>query len=835
MKIQKSVTWPSEKECHQLNKIIFETSRHPFGIAQYNRHERVSDFVGRKKERAKFKEYIKIVFNKKMSRAVRLEGPDGVGKSTLFNFLKEQIEKERSEEDPSTDYILKGSTIYSTYFPVPDKFKEFSDIWRPILDGLRAGFELEVGEDISLPEYVAFRFIYKMFLFDKEALAKIIWRDERRPKNLHHVDYKDIIQPLLAQGTIAVQSIQAYFSEKKRELREYFKVYIREHTYEIKREDNKTILNLFRVIDEDDPEDFLELILDGSPNLFKTNDDLIDYFNKLMRYLACSTETQPILLIGIDEIVKASEATLSIYCKDLGKLFIKLREQLDYILFVFISTTTDWEHFDNILGKETDLKGQLDEFLFKMPLVQLEVDKVIQVFKKRMNRFWEQYPGQQHHLALYYPFSENLFEYAYRYRQRDLRRTIHFLNDLWMNFRFHTSIPKLDTMFECMREVRTFDDQPFEPNKLRSFEWKIIYQSFNDPARFNSNSARSSAVEVGLENAWRCFYHEEPRTVTDVRNNPQIKTSKGIRKPDVFVEILGNLGAEFRRKFEFQVKAYSSKGKIPYKKIKSSLKLFKDNYTDFIYFIITGQGFDSTAEAKVKELETKYPNRIRRPSLSEPQESRLYLLALYEEITGSKLGSNRSKDLHIAKNLISSIIGQSVESFLTEIKNLVFRKTQIAIEPEIIEPEIIIQEGEIQTHKDIISFTNGHTPEAINEELFSTQTKIISTEEKKPPLPQWLTLNPEFKPFRYEICALCRYFKDFNREKGSDKFKFYPPTIQRNIIDGDATLDNTVFRELVEFMKKKGFINTEKRSFRLTEKGETLYYTVKKEDYKVHI
>ena len=88
MSYQSPLTWPSEKECKTINMIIFETDLNPFGIASYNPNELVSDFVGREEELNYFKEQINLVINHMISRAVRLEGPGGVGKSTLFNYLK---------------------------------------------------------------------------------------------------------------------------------------------------------------------------------------------------------------------------------------------------------------------------------------------------------------------------------------------------------------------------------------------------------------------------------------------------------------------------------------------------------------------------------------------------------------------------------------------------------------------------------------------------------------------------------------------------------------------------------------------------------------------------
>ena len=205
MTYQKKLTWPSERDCQRLNSMIFETNINPFGIASYNPNEPVTDFVGRREELLKLKEQIQIVLNNKISRSVRLSGPAGVGKSTLFNFLKESIERERTTTTPKTDYILKDCDIHSTYFQIPDRISDFHNIWKPMLDGLRPGFEREIGYDISLPEYITFQMIYQMFQNDRENLAKIIWKNSELPQRLYQVEFRDIIDPLFSKG------FKAYF------------------------------------------------------------------------------------------------------------------------------------------------------------------------------------------------------------------------------------------------------------------------------------------------------------------------------------------------------------------------------------------------------------------------------------------------------------------------------------------------------------------------------------------------------------------------------------------------------------------------------------------------
>lgn len=741
------------------------------------------------------KDQIQTVVNHQISRSVRLEGPAGVGKSTLFNFLKESIEEERLAEAPQTDYILRDCDILSTYFQIPDKISEFSDIWKPMLEGLRPGFEAEIGIDISLPEYIAFQFIYSFFINDRENLAKIIWSEDNLPKRLDQVELRDIIEPIFSNGNLVVRKIQDYYNTKKRELREHYKIEVRGKLYELKRMDNNIIFDLFRVIDEDDPEDYLSLILECNKNIFPTNDELIEYFNNLMRYYTCITGKQPILLIGIDEAVKGDPQNRESYYSKLANLFVKLRNTLNNILFVFISTTEDWAQFEDFLNRYSDLQSQLGEYIYKIVLRQLKVEEMMQVFENRVNRFWDNYPSDRALVVRYYPFTDNLFEYVYRFNLRDLRESIHFLKNIWTQFKTTRFIPKLDTIFECMREVRKFSNQPFNPNTLKRFEWEIIRKAFTDPSRFRNNAERSSFVEKGLEYAWRCFLNESPPTITKVQNNCTITTSNGNRRPDIFLEINGNLGAEYRRNLEFQVKVYDNDSSISLRKIESSLELFEENYTDLLYFIITGNGLKSNAESKVRELESKYPNRIRRPVLNEDQKNRLYLLALYQEITNDVLGNNVHEDFSIAKDLLKFIIAQPIENFLLEVKRLPYRRV----------------EGD----------------------QFPTPAPIlppISTPTPISPSLNWLKTYSEFNIFKNEISALFLYLK--NRESGIYRFKFTIPTVEKNVIIPNAALSKSLFRGLVNKMHNDHYLVKEKTSYKLTESGENLYQALKSENYQ---
>lgn len=837
--------WPRREVRSRLDRIVFETSHLPFGVSAYNRNEKVSDFVGRRLELLTLKEQIQLVWNHKISRAVCLEGPAGVGKSSLFNFLKESIEAERIDSKATVTYLSKNTDIFSTYLEAPDKIADFSDIWRPMLAGLLPGFEEETQHDIGLPEYVALHLIFKMFQNDPEGLSEIIWPENRPPTPMKYVLFVDIIDPILDGGKETVEKLQAYFKKKSRIIRKIFSINIDGVPYKITRADNNTILDLFRVLDENDPGNFLDQINNADNRLFATNDELISYFNDLIRFYATATGKRPLLLIGIDEVAKTESSAGDQYYRNLGNLFVRLRNTLNSILFVFISTTEDWAKYDRVIDKLTDLHNQISVFMHRMPLRQLNVDEMTEVFKKRMRRFWERYPSEKSVELPYYPFTSDLFQFVFRYNLRDLRNSIQFLHKFWRGFRTTSRIPKFETMFDCLREVRYFANDPLGPDTIKKFELDIIMQSFNDDSRLKSNAARSSAIEKGLEMAWQCLQQETASKITNVQNNPHIRTSGGTRKPDIYVEIHGNLGAEFRRTIEFQVKAYRKDSTVKHKHIKSSLELFNEQFTDFIYFIITGQGLDTKAEFEVKKLELQYPTRIRRPPLTPNQEQYLYFLALYEEITRKPLEWENAEDVDVAKGILSRILGQQVEKFLMEIENLAFRKPIIAMEQpsepiitpvqpvlrptlEIIAPAVKSQAPVVPSKRPTIS-------------VLSNFAKPVST-ESPPILPQsshqdrkdevvWLTSHPEMTAYRYEASALCSYLQTRENHKRS-KNKFTVPTVSKNVILKDANLTLNKFKTLVKVLQRNGFIEKDKTSFKLTAKGVQFYQSVKAEAFK---
>ncbi len=832
-----SLTWPDPFKCKKLNQRLFETSSNPFGIASYTEKERITDFVGREKELIIFKDVLHTIFHKGVSRAVRLEGPGGVGKSTLFNFLKQSIEDERNDQTAELNFLLTNCDIFSAYIPKVEQIADFSDLWRQILLSLRGTFDKNIQGEISLPEYVMLRFIYQLLYYDPKNITNIIWNEKLPPTDLRSIKLRDIYDCLLDGGSTIVVLLQDYWKENKRKLRNHFAKQINGDKFNLTRMDNTFINDLFRVFDEDD--NFLEEITEADASYFKTEKSIIDFFDKLKRYYTCSTGKIPIILIGMDDVAKGNNLVGEEYYKQLGNLFVTLRNTLHNILFVFISTTQDWADFDKALRNSTDLRSQISEFITKISLNQLTPEKTIQVFRNRMNKFWENYAAERPTIIPYYPFVDNMFAYAFRSQRRDLRKTIHFFKHYWNNFKYTKRVPELESYFACIREYYNSFGSTIDPKNLRPNDWNIIRNQFEKSPLFQNNSKRSSVIERGLEYAWKTIMNESGSDITLVRNNPVVKNLNGkTRKPDVLVEIRGNLGAEHRKRVEFQVKVYNKGSKVEFKRIESSLELFNENYTDMIYFIITGDGLDSRASSEVRKLEQQYPVRIRYSPLTMNQVNVLYLLGQYKELTGNELFEEEN-GIQNAYFLLQELLGQSVRDLIQSIINLPYRgECTVEVIPKV-KPTIIVKSVKLDKFTDL----GEKTPPVGEEILVPTiqtesplQTEPISGNPpietlKEPPYLKWLEEYSGYEDLKYELCALCNYLQTRETDKRY-KNKFTSRTVLSKVISPDASLDKNSFSELIKKLLIEAFIQKDKSSYVLTETGIILYNRIKQNKFE---
>ncbi|MCH8908546.1 MAG: hypothetical protein IH840_15775 [Candidatus Heimdallarchaeota archaeon] len=816
---------------------IRETQLQPFGYSSYNAQEKVSDFVGRSEEISQFKQYIRLVYQKGVSQAVRLEGPLGAGKSTLFNFIKEEIEKERIDQSRPLTFLHKDVDVLSTYFRMPEGISGFRSIWQKVHEGM--SLEEETGElGVGLAEYVGLKFISKLLELDPKIVSDILWKDQN-PPDLRYINFHEIVQQVLEHANQVIPDLQAYYNKHKKIIRRSLKVKHAGRNFELTRKDTPKIINLLRILNEDDEDNYYELINTADKSLFPTDDSVIEFFNDLRRYYICSTGKGLILLLGVDEIVKYDHAIGESFYGNLGRMFSKWRDKLHSVLFVFISTSEDWLLFDNNIIKISDLSQQIQVLLQKMTLTQLSIEDSVLVFRERMDRFWENYTSERPSSLPYFPFTSDLFEYILRFNQRNLRSSIIMLNKLWMEFRRAAHIPIIDNKLKALKFVRNYISNGIYCKEFQKFDWNIVRRYYLDAAIYKSNSKRSSDIEKGLESAWKCLLRHENTMITRVENNPIIKFGTHERRPDIIVEILGQMGEEEKRRIEFQVKAYKPGNTISYQHIKSSLELFQAGYTDLLYFIMSGE-LDNQGLNHLNKLATKFPTRIRRPPLRDYQINYQFFLAAYNAIVGWDLGENPEIDLENARYSIEKIIDQSIDELFDIVRRMPYRPLDdnlvIAYELDVdqlsdfyIEDEVFTgSDGEQKNEKELSVEDKGisgifHDP---TDEKIILDEEIINESDEVPFL--WVNDFQFLRDFIHEAVALVQYLMTREDNKRY-RNKYTMATFRKNVIDNNVMLEFKRFSTFNDILLENNLINKIKSSFTLTQNGLLWYETVKNE------
>lgn len=829
---QSKINWPSPVKRKKMNHEILTAEYEPYALASYKIGHQITDFVGRVNELVYFRSIINNVVQFGKSKAVRLEGPAGVGKSTLFNYLKQSIERERTQIGGVTEFISFQTDIFSAYFEIQDQILEYRYIWRPLFETLVGNFTRETGEEIGLPEYIALKIIQFLLRENPTEVSLLIWDGHPQKFDPTTVSLRDITPFIMDNADKIVLKLQEYYDENARKLYKQLNATINNQNYSINRFDRQNIINLFRTLNERD--EYLDNVMDADSSIFSTDDDLIHYFNSLMRYYICVTKKQPVLLVGIDEIAKSEMLGKEEFYYQLGNLFVSLRNKLNFTLFVFISTTEDWAQYDKVLTTYSDLNNQISDFMETKTLGNLPFEDVNLLFQKRMIRFWNRKPHIQHSGAPFYPFTTKTFDYVYRYKNQDLRLAIHLLRDVWRQFKQTQLIPPYISTFDVMRNIRQFEQKRWDDLQFRKFEWEVIEKEFNKPGRFSTNNSRSAAVERAFEKAWQIMMNSKLTNITSVKNNPIYKINHKRYRPDVLIGLNETMGKEFRRIIEFQVKMYRKDHYVELDHIGSSITLFENGYSDFVYFLISGKGLSPTAQEHIEELRRKYPDRIRVPTLTDRQWKYLAFLVLFEEIVGQEMDTSFVELIYTA---LSVIINQSPEILIQEVINLPVRQSVSSIDINIEEPvkipspqndrkKILLDNFNIH-HKSEVE-TSESKIKSIEREI--ALTKNLTSDEPTKTRPAWLDDFPHLDLYKEEICGICQYMQ--KREKGRYKGKFTDAVIMKNVIVGNPSLSKESYKEVVKLLYKYGYLSKVKSSHVFTEDGWKLYAIVKLADFK---
>jgi len=681
----------------------------PFSTLSYDKTKDIEVFVGREEYlRILTETLFKSVYSNR-SYGITISGPGGCGKSTLFGYLTQLIEKEEIFQKNYCRLKKDKSHIITCFIDAPKgEPTTLKYFWTSIIDGL-------AEENIEFLEKFAIRLFSKCldvlwknkFKLDELSsyLTKIIPNFEVSIK--HHrifdlidikkffdeittdIDFSKGIYSIISNGWRILQRHEISFGifgkstdlNQKRTLKfekEYFDLLYDNLSFDIER--STRAQNIFK----------------GSEgNLIKSDSDVVDLFNWLTQTWEWIIEKPIVFLIGIDNI---GYLTVNLDEKESAYIpfvqtILQMRESLKKFLFILIGTNEDWRLFNDYINLHQDYRTQLQGFIInRLDLTRLTLNEVIEALTLIMTKFWSR-AGIVNPSNPLYPFGKNIFAYLYGFYAHEYRAILNFLDMIWSFFKSNTRVFALIDPFSIIKfvrmEISKFSvSQPSSStaysgelyyNDLIEWEKEQIKKWFENVKARHVGKKQSDMVERKVTEALRILQEKEvPKQISWVEKTPSIKivleSGSKTRYPDVYVKLSTLSISDKKRAFEIQVKMYDQNQFVKLNDIKSSLELLEHAYTDVLLFLMTGAGLENKAIEKIKELNLEDRILYFR-TLDDEQFKALAFLVAYEKITGKK------PSIKVIKELFEILFNQSWDSVIDEIRSIgSYRDMRIAEE-----------------------------------------------------------------------------------------------------------------------------------------------------------
>ena len=125
----------------------------PFAQISYSKDRRIEIFVGRQRELGEMRQWVQNVAETRSSKAIKLTGPGGSGKSTLFGYLKQQFFSGPAVY-PELEVLIEYHIIVAL-IDAPEGEPSFKAIWSAICDSLE-------GQELSFFNMIASQLFIKV-------------------------------------------------------------------------------------------------------------------------------------------------------------------------------------------------------------------------------------------------------------------------------------------------------------------------------------------------------------------------------------------------------------------------------------------------------------------------------------------------------------------------------------------------------------------------------------------------------------------------------------------------------------------------------------------------
>lgn len=541
--------------------------------------------IGREEEFALIKRKIHEILKDGHSQIMRFFGTPGVGKSSIFLYLREKITSGDFPEILDLDPEVKPE-LTLLYLEMEGNIPEeglILKLYRGIYDEFRGD-----GYFKDLSYEVVGKIAHMLFLQDKRA-------EEQFKKYFSESEIDDLTDPFELQDMLETRA-DKYRTLKKVVSRSFKKV--KDPTRAIRDVSQNFMDLLIQICDpnEDRAKDALDRLSGsvGSPNYGVSDDSsAIEMLSNILRVVKF-VYPSACVIISIDHLEKYTRGANTEKMDHLFTLIMELRNNISMnTLVVFLSTIQGYK--DMLEGMRSSHGDRTQLFLGwdggEQTIESISTDSFVDVISHHWDK-WQYESGLSVPFEFrLYPFSTESLKYIYvNYSNSNIRWALQKLREVLDEFRHEGKVDYIDTRGKMSARV--------ELNELSH----VQKQAEEISSAFWLLDRIPHRVESALENT---FVLLKPLSATsgfpilNVSRNKKVSDDCN-RRPDVFIQF-GSSTPECA--VELQVKAYKNSN-LKFEDLESSIEMLEKRITD-ICVLFTTKAVDQILIARLGQYQQK--------------------------------------------------------------------------------------------------------------------------------------------------------------------------------------------------------------------------------------
>ncbi len=268
--------------------------------------------------------------------------------------------------------------------------------------------------------------------------------------------------------------------------------------------------------------------------------------------------------------------------------------QIPKLSIVLSGNNQAYKHLlDNLQG---DAKEQIEHWHKFLYIPRLETDNVVHIVYELLAAFWRNHELNPDPKFPYYPLSDKTIAYLYEKNDRNLRRTLINLHDIFNSFKEKQQVADLSDPIKAIGDLQIIQDPTKLPLQIqRDFYEYITSENIQDKDR----------ARIPEEALYKLLLVLQQNTdfISELEMSP--KMPKSGKKPDIYYRLGGNLYHHDSRKIGIEVKCYRRGTIIDRGNVEKTVELLAKKDLDYVIWVTNVPLHSETIDNLPSEIKQK--------------------------------------------------------------------------------------------------------------------------------------------------------------------------------------------------------------------------------------